>query len=193
MMIGPFISSLHPGIIFKDLIAQPPASMEDLLTHANNFIRAKEANMENRLLNQNGDRLIIRSRVKTIENFHGDKRKNISLVLQLVLITEQTLKDNLSLLYSIHQQKYTPNLKEKQRFDRHHECLRILIVEIEQNTVNFTKIVVMIQTVVSTYEEIENCLRNGRLSHPAKGARTQNSNQNPGTSRTANRGKGQAE
>lgn len=42
-------------------------------------------------------------------------------------------------------------------------------------------------------KEIENCIRNGHLSHLAKGARTQNSSQNPGTSRTADRGKGQVE
>nr|GEW41187.1 reverse transcriptase domain-containing protein [Tanacetum cinerariifolium] len=49
MMTGAFISGLRPGRFFKDLIARPPASMEDLFTQAHNFIRADEANTENRL------------------------------------------------------------------------------------------------------------------------------------------------
>lgn len=32
----------------KDLIAKPPISLEDLFTQTHNFIRAKEANTENR-------------------------------------------------------------------------------------------------------------------------------------------------
>ncbi|GKC89922.1 hypothetical protein Tco_1150571, partial [Tanacetum coccineum] len=35
--------------LFKDLIACPPASMEDLFTQAHNFMKADEANTENRL------------------------------------------------------------------------------------------------------------------------------------------------
>ncbi|GJZ18850.1 hypothetical protein Tco_0555440 [Tanacetum coccineum] len=38
MMTGAFISRLCPGRFFKDLIARPPASMEDLFTQAHNFI-----------------------------------------------------------------------------------------------------------------------------------------------------------
>ncbi|GKE02767.1 hypothetical protein Tco_1390750, partial [Tanacetum coccineum] len=49
MMTGAFISGLRPGRFFKDLIARPPASMEDLFTQAHNFIRADEANAETRL------------------------------------------------------------------------------------------------------------------------------------------------
>ncbi|GJW63981.1 hypothetical protein Tco_0115865 [Tanacetum coccineum] len=49
MMTWAFISGLRPGRFFKDLIAQPLASMEDLFTQARNFIRADEANTENRL------------------------------------------------------------------------------------------------------------------------------------------------
>ncbi|GJU56931.1 hypothetical protein Tco_1234697 [Tanacetum coccineum] len=49
MMTGAFISGLRPGRFFKDLIARPPASMEDLFTQAHNFIRADEANTKNRL------------------------------------------------------------------------------------------------------------------------------------------------
>ncbi|PWA39994.1 gag protein [Artemisia annua] len=49
MMTGAFISGLRPGRLFKDLIARPPASMEDLFTQAHNFIWADESNAENRL------------------------------------------------------------------------------------------------------------------------------------------------
>ncbi|GJS37932.1 gag protein [Tanacetum coccineum] len=49
MMTGAFIKGLRPGRFFKDLIARPPALMEDLSTQAHNFIRANEANIENQL------------------------------------------------------------------------------------------------------------------------------------------------
>ncbi|GJW94208.1 hypothetical protein Tco_0173880 [Tanacetum coccineum] len=49
MVSGAFISSLCPGRLFKDLIAKPPTSLEDLFTQTNNFIRVEDANNENRL------------------------------------------------------------------------------------------------------------------------------------------------
>ncbi|GKA47446.1 gag protein [Tanacetum coccineum] len=49
MMIGAFISGLRPGRPFKDLIARPPTSLEDLYIHVNGCIRADEANNVNRL------------------------------------------------------------------------------------------------------------------------------------------------
>nr|KAJ0195274.1 hypothetical protein LSAT_V11C700375530 [Lactuca sativa] len=49
MVLGAFISGLRPGRLFKDLIAKPPTSLEDLFTQTYNFIRAEEANKENRL------------------------------------------------------------------------------------------------------------------------------------------------
>ncbi|PWA38565.1 gag protein [Artemisia annua] len=49
MMIGAFISGLRPGRPFKDLIARPPMSLEDLYIHVNGCIRADEANNANRL------------------------------------------------------------------------------------------------------------------------------------------------
>ncbi|GJV25649.1 reverse transcriptase domain-containing protein [Tanacetum coccineum] len=49
MVSGAFISSMRPGRLFKDLIAKPPTSLEDLFTQTNKFIRAEEANNENRL------------------------------------------------------------------------------------------------------------------------------------------------
>nr|GEX51306.1 hypothetical protein [Tanacetum cinerariifolium] len=42
-----FISGLRPGRLFKDLIAKPPTSMEDLFTQTKNFIRPEDANNEN--------------------------------------------------------------------------------------------------------------------------------------------------
>nr|GEU71190.1 reverse transcriptase domain-containing protein [Tanacetum cinerariifolium] len=38
MVSGAFISGLHPGRLFKDLIAKPPTSLEDLFTQTHNFI-----------------------------------------------------------------------------------------------------------------------------------------------------------
>nr|GEU39587.1 hypothetical protein [Tanacetum cinerariifolium] len=38
MMTRAFISRLRPGRFFKNLIARPPVSMEDLFTQAHNFI-----------------------------------------------------------------------------------------------------------------------------------------------------------
>ncbi|PWA86423.1 hypothetical protein CTI12_AA044060 [Artemisia annua] len=49
MVSGAFINGLRPGRLFKDLIARPPTSLEDLFTQTHNFIRAEEANNENRL------------------------------------------------------------------------------------------------------------------------------------------------
>ncbi|PWA89901.1 gag protein [Artemisia annua] len=49
MVSGAFISGLRPGRMFKDLIAKPPASLKDLFTQTHNFIRAEDANNENRL------------------------------------------------------------------------------------------------------------------------------------------------
>ncbi|GJS84226.1 hypothetical protein Tco_0750767 [Tanacetum coccineum] len=49
MMMGAFISGLCLGRLFKDLIARPPASMEDLFMQAHNFIRSDEANTKNQL------------------------------------------------------------------------------------------------------------------------------------------------
>lgn len=43
MVSRAFISGLQPGRLFKDLIARPPVSLEDLFTQTNNFIRAEEA------------------------------------------------------------------------------------------------------------------------------------------------------
>nr|GEX18296.1 reverse transcriptase domain-containing protein [Tanacetum cinerariifolium] len=40
---------LRPGRLFKDLIAKPPTLLEDLFTQTHNFIRAEDANNENRL------------------------------------------------------------------------------------------------------------------------------------------------
>ncbi|GJT91004.1 reverse transcriptase domain-containing protein [Tanacetum coccineum] len=49
MVYGAFISGLRPGRLFKDLIAKPPSSLEDLFTQTHNFIRAEDVNNENRL------------------------------------------------------------------------------------------------------------------------------------------------
>nr|GEU40941.1 hypothetical protein [Tanacetum cinerariifolium] len=49
MLSGDFIGDMHPESLFKDLIAKPLTSLEDLFTQTNNFIRAEEANNENRL------------------------------------------------------------------------------------------------------------------------------------------------
>ncbi|PWA42661.1 hypothetical protein CTI12_AA542590 [Artemisia annua] len=49
MVSGAFISGLRPGRLFKDLIAKPLTSLEDLFTQTHNFIRAEDANNENRL------------------------------------------------------------------------------------------------------------------------------------------------
>ncbi|GJY82642.1 reverse transcriptase domain-containing protein [Tanacetum coccineum] len=40
---------LKTGRLFKDLIARPPTSLEDLFTQTHNFIKAEDANNENRL------------------------------------------------------------------------------------------------------------------------------------------------
>nr|GEY17753.1 retrotransposon Gag domain-containing protein [Tanacetum cinerariifolium] len=49
MVSGAFISDLRPGRLFKDLIARPPTSLEDLFTQTHSFIRAEDANNQNRL------------------------------------------------------------------------------------------------------------------------------------------------
>ncbi|GKC94131.1 hypothetical protein Tco_1159573 [Tanacetum coccineum] len=73
MMTGAFISGLRPGRLFKDLIARPPLSLEDLYTQANNFIRAEEVN------NGNWLRKVKRGALDNISNstykdFHKNSR-----------------------------------------------------------------------------------------------------------------------
>ncbi|PWA58033.1 hypothetical protein CTI12_AA405050 [Artemisia annua] len=48
MVSGAFISGLRPGRLFKDLIAKPPTSLEDLFTQTHNFIQAEDTNNETR-------------------------------------------------------------------------------------------------------------------------------------------------
>ncbi|PWA82765.1 gag protein [Artemisia annua] len=54
MITGAFISGLRPGRLFKDLIARPPMTLEDMYIHVNSFIRAEEANNANRLRDSKG-------------------------------------------------------------------------------------------------------------------------------------------
>ncbi|GJU92861.1 hypothetical protein Tco_1317617 [Tanacetum coccineum] len=49
MVSGAFISGLRPGRMFKDLIAKPSTSLEELFTQTHSFIRVEDANNENRL------------------------------------------------------------------------------------------------------------------------------------------------
>ncbi|GKG55712.1 hypothetical protein Tco_0574606, partial [Tanacetum coccineum] len=67
MLTGAFISALRPGRLFKDLIARPPSSMEELFTSVNNFIRAEEANIKNRLWE---------SKWETIDNRKGQNSRD---------------------------------------------------------------------------------------------------------------------
>ncbi|GJU45740.1 reverse transcriptase domain-containing protein [Tanacetum coccineum] len=55
MMTGAFISGLRPGRLFKDLIARPPLSLEDLYNQANNFIRVEEQTTKIGFVRQNVD------------------------------------------------------------------------------------------------------------------------------------------
>nr|GEX01201.1 reverse transcriptase domain-containing protein [Tanacetum cinerariifolium] len=67
MLTGAFISGLRPGRLFKDLIARPPSSMEELFTLVNSFVRAEEANIKNRLCE---------SKLEPIDSRHGQNSRD---------------------------------------------------------------------------------------------------------------------
>ncbi|GJU07443.1 reverse transcriptase domain-containing protein [Tanacetum coccineum] len=163
MMTRAFISGLRPGRFFKDLISWPPASMEDLFTQAHNFIRVDEANTENRLRD---------SRIRPNE------RPNVNNSSFTPLIKSPAK------IYATSEGKAV--LRPPSRmFAPAHRRDRARYCEFYNDHGHDTN------DCIDMRKEIEACIKSGRLSHLAKGAKTQNSNQNPSSLGASERGKNQ--
>lgn len=95
MVSNAFISRLRPGRLFKDLIARPPTSLEDLFTQTNN-IRAEEANNENRLRDTRRGYNEAKN-TRGTKTFQEGKETNIYLDLQYTTTIVTTYNEVLSL------------------------------------------------------------------------------------------------
>ncbi|PWA61286.1 gag protein [Artemisia annua] len=149
MMTGAFISGLRPGRFFKDLIARPPKSMEDLFIQAHNFIRADEANIENRLRDS-----------RWADNRHGQSYRtpqegqetDISFVIMGDLVSALAHTNPPLHLYLKHPLRYTLRLKESPYSDLHRECSHPPIAGTAPDTASFIMTMAMTQMIVSTCE-----------------------------------------
>ncbi|PWA94888.1 reverse transcriptase domain-containing protein [Artemisia annua] len=165
MLTGAFISGLHPERLFKDLIARPPSSMEELFMLVNNFIRAEEANTETDFASQKG-RPQITDKAKTA----GTNISDTKIDTLTVPVTGKAALRPPPRMFS------PPHHRDRTRYCEFHG-------DHGHDT----------NSCVDLRKEIEECVRNGRLSHLAKGARSHNSNQPAEASRAADRGKSQIE
>ncbi|PWA50478.1 retrotransposon gag domain-containing protein [Artemisia annua] len=189
MMTGAFISGLRPGRFFKDLIARPPKSMEDLFIQAHNFIRADEANIENRLRDS-----------RWAENRHGQSYRDTSRRQRDRHVTRPNGRPGER--SSTHKPTFTPLLKTPaeiyatsegksllrpppRMFAPAHRRDRTRYCEFHNDHGHDTN------DCVDLRKEIETCIRNGRLSHLARGAKTHNNSQGATPFNTAERGKDQ--
>ncbi|PWA38695.1 hypothetical protein CTI12_AA570620 [Artemisia annua] len=189
MMTGAFISGLRPGRFFKDLIARPPKSMEDLFIQAHNFIRADEANIENRLRDS---RWLKTDTAKATETPREDKETDMSLVLMEDLVSALARTNpHLRLYLKTPAEIYATSegkslLRPPPRmFAPAHRRDRTRYCEFHNDHGHDTN------DCVDLRKEIEACIRNGRLSHLARGAKAQNNSHGSTPSNTAERGKDQ--
>ncbi|GJU96072.1 retrotransposon gag domain-containing protein [Tanacetum coccineum] len=162
MMTGAFISGLRPGRFFKDLIARPPASMEDLFMQAHNFIRADEANAENRLRDSRG----VTTDGRSGQNYRDTSRR--------------------------HKDKYVPrsNTRPNERPNTHKPSFTPLIkspAEIYATSEGKA----ILRPPARMFAPAHRRDRTRYSDHLAKGAKTQNNNQNPNSSGASKRGKNQ--
>ncbi|PWA89450.1 reverse transcriptase domain-containing protein [Artemisia annua] len=191
MLTGAFISGLRPGRLFKDLIARPPSSMEELFTLVNNFIRAEEANTENRLREAKREPIDNRQGQNSKDQHKRHKNRYASRAGYRSGNRNDQRKPAFTPLLKLPAEIYaTTEGKDALRppprmFTPPHRRDRTRYCEFHGDHGHDTN------SCVDLRKEIEACVRNGRLSHLAKGARSHNSNQPAETSRAADRGKSQ--
>lgn len=133
----------------KTSLHGPPASMEDLFTHAHNFIRVDEANTENRLRD---------SKWSNSDNRYGVNHKDPSRRQKEKFVSRPNTRP--SDRSNNHKPSFTPLIKSPAKiFARSEgkafsgllrECSHPATVETAQNTVIFIMIMGMRQTIVST-------------------------------------------
>ncbi|PWA55873.1 reverse transcriptase domain-containing protein [Artemisia annua] len=191
IMTEAFISGLRPGRLFKDLIARPPTSMEDLFTQAHNFIRADEANAENRLRGSRG---------AANDNKAGQSYRDASRRQRDKYIPRPNSRPNERT--NIHKPSFTPLIKSPaeiyatsegkavlrpppRMFAPVHRRHRTRYCEFHNDHGHDTN------DCIDLRKEIEACIKSGRLSHLTKGAKAQSNNQSPSPSRAPERGKNQ--
>ncbi|PWA39704.1 reverse transcriptase domain-containing protein [Artemisia annua] len=172
MVSGAFISGLRPGRLFKDLIERPPTSLEDLFTQTHNFIRAEDANNENRLREPRQGNRDTKQHVtyKDLPRKHKDKFVSCSATrynehrkaphdgfTALIKSREEIFAtvEGKSMLRPP-PKMFTPgNKRDKTKYCEFHE-------DHSHDT----------NDCIDLRKEIEMCVRKGRLSHLAKGAKT---------------------
>ncbi|GJR10203.1 reverse transcriptase domain-containing protein [Tanacetum coccineum] len=175
MISGAFISGLRSGRMFKDLIAKPPTSLEDLFTQTNNFIRAEDANNENCLKEprretkhhvtykdlprRNRDKHVSRSANRHMESPRFPREAFTALIKSPSKILATS--EGKSMLRPL-PRMFTPASKR----DRTRYC------EFHEDHGHETN------DCIDLRKEIEACVRSGRLAHLAKGAKTHNNSQN---------------
>nr|GEU86803.1 retrotransposon Gag domain-containing protein [Tanacetum cinerariifolium] len=164
-------ATLRPGRFFKDLIAQPPVSMEDVFTQAHNFIRADEANTKNRLR----DVKLGATDKRHMQNYRESTRKH----KERYAAHPATRPNERS---SMHRPIFIPLIKSPAEiyvtsegksvlrppswmFAPAHRRDRSWFYEFH-NDHGYD-----MNDCVDLRKEIEACVRNGRLSHLAKGAK----------------------
>ncbi|PWA71117.1 retrotransposon gag domain-containing protein [Artemisia annua] len=173
MMTGAFISGLRPGRLFKDLIARPPTSMEDFFTQAHNFIRADEANAENRLRDSRG---------AANDNKAGQSYRDASRRQRDRYIPRPNSRPNERT--NVHKPSFTPLIKSPaeiyatsegkavlrpppRMFAPAHRRDRTRYCEFHNDHGHDTN------DCIDLRKEIEACIKSGRLSHLTKGAKAQ--------------------
>ncbi|GJZ66820.1 hypothetical protein Tco_0630060 [Tanacetum coccineum] len=92
MMTGAFISGLRPGRAFKELIAQPLKSLEDLYVYINGFIRAEEANDANRCRDSKSIWKAFGGNTRDLGSFGEETDKTTNLHQHLSRISTQKLE-----------------------------------------------------------------------------------------------------
>ncbi|GKA48059.1 hypothetical protein Tco_0741017 [Tanacetum coccineum] len=174
IVLGAFISGLRRGRLFKDLIARPLTSLEDMFTQTHYFIRAENANNENRLREPRQgnretkqhatykdlpkrpkDKFITHAATWYNEHHKAPHKPFIALIKSPVEIFA-TAKGKFILRPS--PKMFTPaNKRDRTKYcdfykDHGHDT----------------------NDCIDLRKEIETSVHNGRLSHLAKGAKTQN-------------------
>ncbi|PWA39692.1 reverse transcriptase domain-containing protein [Artemisia annua] len=172
--------------IFKDLIVRPPLSLEDLYTQANNFIRAEEANNKNRLreakrgapdnrsnatykdfYKKSRDKYIPRSGTRHVKrNTH---QRGLFTPLVKTPAEIYATSEGRAILRPPAKMYTPPHRRDKTRYCEFHG-------DHGHDT----------NSCIDLRKEIEACVRNGRLSHLAKGAKAQNNSQTSGPSGCSN-------
>ncbi|GJT63783.1 hypothetical protein Tco_1015263 [Tanacetum coccineum] len=182
MMTGVFISGLHPGRLFKDLIARPPLSLEDLYTQANNFIRAEEANNGNWLrevkrgaldnisnltykdfLKNSMDKYVPQTGTRHVER--SNHQRGIFTPLIKTPAEIYATSEGRAIFRPPTKMYTPPHQRDKTRYCEFHG-------DHGHDTNNF----------IDLRKEIKACIRNGCLSHLTKGATAQNNIQTSGPS-----------